>query len=53
MRKTTGASKLVLYRRLRKKGSVGREQPFKEDLSAEAEKSSMLEAVTRERLVKT
>jgi hypothetical protein len=32
---------------------VGREPLFREDLSAEAEKSPLLEAVTRERLVKT
>jgi hypothetical protein len=31
----------------------GREQPFREDLSAEAEESLLLEAVTRERLAKT
>jgi hypothetical protein len=33
--------------------SVGREPPFRENLSAEAEESPLLEAVTRERLVKT
>jgi hypothetical protein len=33
--------------------SVRRELPFREDLSAEAEESPLLEAVTRERLVKT
>jgi hypothetical protein len=33
--------------------AVGREPPFIEDLSAEAEESPLLEAVTRERLVKT
>jgi hypothetical protein len=32
------------------KCSVGRELPFKEDLSAEAEESPLLEAVTGERL---
>jgi hypothetical protein len=32
---------------------VRREPPFKEDLSAEAEESPLLEAVTRERLMKT
>jgi hypothetical protein len=32
---------------------VGREPPFREDLSAEAEESPVLEAVTREQLVKT
>jgi hypothetical protein len=31
----------------------GREPPFREDLSAEAEESPLLVAVTRERLVKT
>jgi hypothetical protein len=34
-----------------KKKSVGREPPFREDLSAEAEESPLLQAVTRERLV--
>jgi hypothetical protein len=33
--------------------SVGRELPFREDLSVEAEKSPVLEAVSREWLVKT
>jgi hypothetical protein len=32
---------------------VGKERPFREDLSAEVEESPMLEAVIRERLVKT
>jgi hypothetical protein len=32
---------------------VGREPPFREDFSAEAEESPPLEAVTREQLVKT
>jgi hypothetical protein len=32
---------------------AGRESLFKEDLNAEAEESPLLEAVTRERLVKT
>jgi hypothetical protein len=32
---------------------VGREPPFRDDLSADVEKSPLLEAVTRERLVKT
>jgi hypothetical protein len=32
---------------------VGREPPFREDVSAEAEECPPLEAVTRERLVKT
>jgi hypothetical protein len=36
-----------------KKKSVGRESPSREDLSSEAEESPLLEAVTRERLVKT
>jgi hypothetical protein len=31
---------------------AGREQPFREDLSVEAEESPLLEAVTREQLVK-
>jgi hypothetical protein len=34
-------------------GSIGRDPPFTEDLSAEAEESPLLVAVTRERLVKT
>jgi hypothetical protein len=42
-----------LYGRLWRKRTVGREPPFREDLSAEAEESPLLEAVTRERLVKT
>jgi hypothetical protein len=33
--------------------SVGREPSFREDLSAEVEKSSLLEAVTRKELVVT
>jgi hypothetical protein len=33
--------------------TVGREPQFREDLSAEAEESPLLEAVTREQLVKT
>jgi hypothetical protein len=33
--------------------SVGREPPFREGLSSEAEESPLLEAVTRERLMKT
>jgi hypothetical protein len=36
-----------------RKYSVGREPPLREDLSTEAEESPLLEAVTRERLVKT
>jgi hypothetical protein len=32
---------------------VGRDPPFREDLSVEAEESSLLKAVTREQLVKT
>jgi hypothetical protein len=36
-----------------KKESVGREPPFREDLSSEAEESPLLEAVTRKRLMKT
>jgi hypothetical protein len=36
-----------------KKMTVGREPPFREDLSAEAEESPLLEAITRIRLVKT
>jgi hypothetical protein len=35
------------------KETVGREPPFRDDLSAKAEESPLLEAVTRERLVKT
>jgi hypothetical protein len=33
--------------------AVGRETPFGEDLNAEAEESPLLEAVTRQLLVKT
>jgi hypothetical protein len=33
--------------------AVGKEPPFREDLSAEGEESPLLETVTRERLVKT
>jgi hypothetical protein len=33
--------------------SAGRERPFREDLSVEAEESPLLETVARERLVKT
>jgi hypothetical protein len=36
-----------------KKTVVVREPPFREDVSAEAEESPLLEAVIRERLVKT
>jgi hypothetical protein len=43
----------VLYGRSRKEGAVARESPFREDLSAEAEDSALLETVSRERLVKT
>jgi hypothetical protein len=32
---------------------IGREPPFRGDLSAKAEESPLLEAVTRERLVET
>jgi hypothetical protein len=35
------------------KSQFGREPPFREDLSMEAEESPWLEAVTRERLMKT
>jgi hypothetical protein len=34
-------------------GTVGRELPFRRHLSAEAEESSLLKAITRARLVKT
>jgi hypothetical protein len=40
-------------RKTEKKGTVGREPLFRKDLSAEAEDSPLLAAVTRERLVKT
>jgi hypothetical protein len=53
IRKTTGITKSVLYDSLCRKDSVGREPPFRQDLSAEAEVYPLLEAVTRERLVKT
>jgi hypothetical protein len=36
-----------------RKGTFGREPPFREDLNAEAEESLLLQAITRERLVKT
>jgi hypothetical protein len=36
-----------------KKGTVEREPPFRDDSRAEAAEFSLLEAVTRERLVKT
>jgi hypothetical protein len=52
-KKTVDATKIVLYRSLWRKGSVGREPSFREDFSTEAEDSPLLEAVTRERLVKT
>jgi hypothetical protein len=42
IRKKTGATE-----------SVGREQLYRDDLSGEVEESTMLKAVTRERLVKT
>jgi hypothetical protein len=51
IRKTAGAIKSVLYGSLKK--SDRREPPFREDLSSEGEESPLLEAVTRERLVKT
>jgi hypothetical protein len=40
-------------RSVREYSSVGRELPFRKDLSTEAEESPLLEAFTRERLVKT
>jgi hypothetical protein len=43
----------VLYGRLLGKEAFGRWPLFREDFSAEAEESPLLEAVTRERLVKT
>jgi hypothetical protein len=51
--KTVGATESVLYGRLKREGTVGRKLPFRKDLSAEAEKSPLLVAVDRERLVKT
>jgi hypothetical protein len=49
-------NQVSFYGSLRRKESVGREPgrepPFREDLSTEAEESPLLEAVTRERLVK-
>jgi hypothetical protein len=41
-----------LYKGVRRKGSVGREPPFGEDLSAEAEESPPLIAVIGEGLMK-
>jgi hypothetical protein len=43
----------AVKKRDRRKEAVGRELLFKEDFSAEAEESPLLEAVTRERRVKT
>jgi hypothetical protein len=51
--KITGATKSVLYGNLRRKLTVRWELRFRQDLSVEAEESPLLEAVTRERLVKT
>jgi hypothetical protein len=53
IRKTFGATNSVLYGSLCRRESVGRESPFREDFSEEAEESPLLEVVTRERLVKT
>jgi hypothetical protein len=40
IRKTVWATKSVLYRSMLRKESVGREPPYREDLSAEAEEST-------------
>jgi hypothetical protein len=53
MWKTAGATKSVLYGNLCRKKTIGREPPFREDLSLEAEESPFLEGVTREQLLKT
>jgi hypothetical protein len=43
----------IVKKRDRRKESVGREPPFREDLRLEAEDYPSLEAVTRQLLVKT
>jgi hypothetical protein len=53
IRNKTEATKSVPHVRLRGKDAVGGKPPFREDLSAEAEEFPLLEAATRERLVKT
>jgi hypothetical protein len=50
---TIGATRSVLYGSLLRKVTVGRKLPFRLDLSVEAEESPLLEAVTREQLLKT
>jgi hypothetical protein len=52
-KKTTRAIESVLYGSLWRKESVGREPTLTEDISTKAEESPLLEAVTREQLVKT
>jgi hypothetical protein len=47
------ATKSVLCGSLWRNESAGREPPFRVDVSAEAEEFPLLEAVTKERLVKT
>jgi hypothetical protein len=42
-----------LKHRVLQECSVGREPPFREDVSAEAEESPLLEGVTRKQLVET
>jgi hypothetical protein len=52
IRKTTGTAGSVLYGSPSGKEAIEREQPFRKDLSAEAEVSRLSEAATRKRLVK-
>jgi hypothetical protein len=53
IRKRVGAIKSVLYGSLWGKESIGREPPFRKELCVEVEEFPLLEAVVRERLVKT
>jgi hypothetical protein len=47
LRKTTGTTESVLYGNLRRKDSVRRKPPLREDLNAEAEESPLLQPLTR------
>jgi hypothetical protein len=53
MSRKTGTAKSLLYESMWIKESVCREPPFREDLRAESEEFPLLEAITREWLVKT
>jgi hypothetical protein len=53
IRKTSGATKKILHGLVLRIEVIGKKQPFRDDLNAEVEESPLLEAVTRERLVKT